>query len=419
MKITLKNLMWIQIFLLFTVRFIISISNFKYIAYISDVVTIFMGILIIKHYKKNKINFIILYFILNVIFWILSFICNERSTILLFLTMIREIGRFYIIFLAAQVCLKKQEYEKIFKIFDIVIFVHFVFILIQLYVIKVQKIDSVGGIFGIQYGYGNSSSHALCIFSLVISLYKYFKEEEPLHKFIIKLGIILTIGMLTEMKALIFEMVVIIILFFLFNMKIKIKNLIFISCLTVATLFFMSYIEKIYNINIFSISKINSYINSGYGNSRDGIGRIGGYEYVYNKCFEQKIFPTIIGYGFGASTSQYTYELYGAINLEYFTYAKMFYDTGIIGTILYFGFFVFCLICGVKILKRDKLLGTFEIVLTIMSIYFNFYSAIMESDFCGYMMYILLAMPFSFDILNHKKECNANLNNSKEDVDVY
>ena len=85
------------------------------------------------------------------------------------------------------------------------------------------------------------------------------------------------------------------------------------------------------------------------------------------------------------------------MNLGNFTYAKMFYDVGIVGSILYFAPFIICIFKGLELRKYNKMVSAFCIILGILCIYLNFYGSLLESDFCGYYMYILLALPFILD----------------------
>lgn len=401
MKLNLKKLMYIQIYLLFTVRFIINIFGITYIAYICDIVNILMLFLMIKSNKKNKVSNMIYFFLLQLAYWIINYLCGSMTSLSLFFVMIRELVRFYIIFLAAGISLEREDYNKIFKIFDITIFIHAFLILIQLYILKERNIDAVGGIFGISYGYGNSTSHVFLIITLIITLYKYFDKKEKTYFSIIKIVVILAIGMMTEMKSIIYEVAIIVLLFFALNKRISFKHFILICSFLGIFLGFSNYINKYFNFNIFSIDEINEYIDSGYASNINGIGRTDGYEKVYKICFDNRKSKIWLGYGLGAATSSKTKTFYPEMNLEYFTYAKMFYDTGIIGSIFYFMFFVICLIKSIKASKIDKQLSILVTAMAVIGIYFSFYSAVMESDFSGYMIYMLLAIPYMI-----KKEGN-------------
>lgn len=394
MKTNLKNLVWLQIAIIFIIRFVISITKINYLSYICDFLVIVMICLICKHYKKNKIPLVLGYIIVEILYWLIGFVFEERSNNNLFFFMMREFIRFYIMFLAVQICFSKKDYQKLFKIFDIVLFMHFLLVLFQIYVLKIANGDSVGGIFGVQFGYGNISSHSLLLIATLITMYNYLESNEKLTLSLFKFVIIICIGMMTEMKSIIFEVACIVALFVILNKKIKIRVLILLLIMIIAGIYFINYLQEYFNFDILNMESIDTYLSNGYAGNLEGIGRTDGYEKIYKLGFDSDMLRLLIGYGLGAATSTYTISLYGAINLEYFTYAKLFYDIGIIGSILYFGFFTIVIYEAMKTKKKDEMLSIFAIVTSIICIYLNFYGSSMESDFTGYCMYILLAIPF-------------------------
>ena len=262
MKINLKKLLYVQIYLIFIIRFIVYISGITYLSYICDAINVLILFFLIKYYRKNKMKIIVIFFIVQLIYWIITYWLGSMTNISLFFVMIRELVRFYIVFLAAGICMEKEDYEKIFKIFDIALFIHTFLIIIQLYVLKIKNIDAIGGIFGISYGYGNSTSHTFLIFILIITLYKYFNKSEKLHFSILKILLIIIIGMMTEMKSIIYEVTVIILLFLALNKKINLKYLILIGSFILIFLGFSDYINKYFNFNIFSLEEIVKYLES-------------------------------------------------------------------------------------------------------------------------------------------------------------
>ena len=394
MKINLNKILWLQIAIVFSIRFIISISKINYLSYICDLIIIIIIYLLCRHYRKGKMPLIIGYILIEVLYWILNFIFEERSNYYLFFFMVREFIRFYIIFLAVQVSFSKEDFKKLFKICDVILYIHFFLVLFQIFVLKIANGDSVGGIFGIQFGYGNISSHSLLLISSLITMYNYLENKESVCISLLKFLIIFSIGMMTEMKSIIFEVVCIILLFLIFYKKIKIKTLILVFMMIVFGFFSINYLKEYFNFNILNIVDIETYLSNGYADNVEGIGRTDGFMKVYELGFDNNLLRLLFGYGLGSATSSYTFNLYGAINLEYFTYAKLFYDIGVIGCLMYFGFFFIIIFEALKMKKNDELLSVFSIITSIVCIYLNFYGSSMESDFTGYIMYILLAIPF-------------------------
>lgn len=402
MKINLKKLIWIQIILLFTIRFIISVTKIDKISIICDIVLIAMCVMLIYHYRKNKIPRIAIYIFINVMFFMFSFVYGSRTSIVNFFYMFREFFRVYIFFLAVQVAFTKEDFEKIFSIFDIVSVIHVIMVLFQLFIMKVPNGDYAGGIFGVEFGYANGSSHILLLLVTMITMYKYFSGIENFKISILKLIMVFSVGMLTEMKSIIFEIFLIIALFIILEKRIKLKNIFIILVMILMSISFVKYMEQRFNFNILSFESINKYLNSGYGKNTDGIGRTNGLSKIYELCFENNNFKLLFGYGLGSATSVVTKNLYGNINLEYFTYAKLFYEIGLIGLILYFEFYFICIREAIKIKKQYTQLAILIISACIIGIYLNFYGSFMESDFGGYFMYMMFALPFVIKKENQK-----------------
>ena len=392
-KLNTHSMIWLQIYLLICVRLISNIVSNNVIVYLCDIVTI--AILVFSLLKsKVRVSRMAVFFIAEAAFWLCSFLFGVSGSISAFINLFRIFVRFYIVFLACCGEMNDDDYIKLFKVFDFIIFVHFALVMFQIFVLHETNGDAVGGIFGIVFGYGNGASHALILFSTLITLYKYFTEMETIKFSLVKIAMSFTIAMLTEMKSFVFEALIILLMFMLFNRKFKIRTMIIIVMIPIAGILFAKYIGSNFNFDIFSMNSINSYLDNGYGFNIDGIGRNDGYQKVFDACFNGDITKTIFGFGFATSASDFTAEHFGNMNLGNFTYAKIFYDMGIVGTILYFIPFILCIIQGIRIRKKALNLSIFSILLGIFGIYYSFYGSLMESDFSGYFYYILMSIPF-------------------------
>jgi hypothetical protein len=101
--------------------------------------------------------------------------------------------------------------------------------------------------------------------------------------------------------------------------------------------------------------------------------------------------------------------IYGNLNLEYFTYAKMFYDVGIIGLIFYYLPFVLGIKRSFSLMKIDRGFGQISFIISARAIYWTFYGNIIEADVGVYLLYLLLAVAF----LPTSKFININMQNNK------
>ena len=97
-----------------------------------------------------------------------------------------------------------------------------------------------------------------------------------------------------------------------------------------------------FNFNIFDLDSIYGYLNRGYGYNKDGVSRHDGYGKVIYRCIGGERRLSIFGLGFATSVSPFTETYFNNMNLGNFTYAKIFFDVGIVGSILYFTPFFIC-----------------------------------------------------------------------------
>lgn len=394
LQINTKKLIFIQIFMLFICRFVSGSTGISAFVYIEDVITILMLIALLYkthctiHTKLEKI------ILCELFYWIISFCIGINNSITDFIYQLRLIGRFYIVLLATMYCWNINEFKKLFKFLDYVFVIHFIISIYQLYIQNVGSRDAIGGIFGVQYGYGNGASHILIIIVLIITLFNYFNKNENLKFTAIKLIMIGILAVSIEIKSFIFEAMIIVLVMLLINKKLQIRTLILIIAAFFAISWAASYYLDTFNFDIGDIDGITLYIESGYGYNREGIGRTDGFVRIWEECFEHDIVKLIFGYGFGAAGSVFTKSNFGNYNLEYFTYAKIFYDLGVIGVILFYAPFVLGMFYSIRLLRQKKNIGIIGLLCSIFSIYWTFYSNILESDVGGYLFYTILAIAF-------------------------
>lgn len=380
--------------MLFICRFVSVSTGINSVVYIEDIITILiLRALLYKTHCiiRTKLEKILL---CELFYWIISFCIGINNSLSDFIYQLRLTGRFYIVLLATMYCWSQNDLKKLFKIFDYVFVIHFILSFFQLYIQNVTSRDAVGGIFGIQYGYGNGASHVLIIVVLIITLFKYFNKKENIKFSVLKLTMIGILAVSIEIKSFIFEAAVIVIVMMLINKKLQIRTVILVIAAFFAISWVATYYLDTFNFDIRNIEGITSYIESGYGYNRDGIGRTDGFVRVWEECFEHDVIKLFFGYGFGAAGTLFTKNNFGTYNLEYFTYAKLFYDLGVVGLILFYTPFILGIFYSIRLLKQKRSIGVIGLLCSIFSVYWTFYGNILESDVGGYLFYTILAVAF-------------------------
>lgn len=388
-SLNMRVLIKIQIALLFITRFISGYIGFQEIVYLNDVVTIVMLLfLIIESDLKIVDNLTKLIFV-EIIYWMISFVLGANNNLGSLIYMLRQYGRFYIFIIAVQKCYREQEYLKILSFINKLFFLHFILTILQVFVFKID-LDACGGIFGNVYGYGNIANHTLLLVTMIISLYYYFDKKESNYLFFLKTVMILSLAVIIEIKSFIFEMMFVYLIFILVQKKINAKTIIFVIIAFCAMVWGINYYINNFGFDIFDTQGITLYLSNGYAGNIRGIGRTDGFSKIIKNCFDNSILRSLFGFGLGASSMNSLYYKFGDLNLEYFTYAKLFYDMGIIGVILYYLPYIYILISGIRKIKENTNFSLLSIMATITAIYMTFYGTVMESDIGGYLLYFMM-----------------------------
>ncbi len=405
-KINLRKLVLFQITILMVSVILIGLTNLTQIIYITDIVNIIIFIdLIINHrllILDKKLNLLLLIFIIEILYWSISFGLGSYSTFSDYVKMARIFIRPLIIFVASSVALTSIDYKLIYKRLNTLFYIHFLMVLFQIFVQGYSNGDEIGGIFGVRFGYGNIASHFLLVFILIFSMSNYISKDEKILQLLTKLIMMFSIALLTEMKSFVFEAFIIVFFLLITQKKINMKILICIIFLSIASIIFVDKMNQYFHIDLFSFDQIEGYLSRGYAANDKGIGRIDGFTKINDTFFHNDITKVLFGMGFSSSISSYILRNYKDMNINYFTYAKVFFDCGIVGLLLYYMPFMWSIVCSIRNRKNDKLSSNMIIIFSMICLYFTFYGNLLESDFCGYLTFIVLSIPFI-----RKKETNC------------
>ena len=244
-KVNTRSLLWTQIYLLLIVRLISSLISFNPIVYLCDIVTIAIFVIQIKHGLPR--HGVVLLFAIEFIYWVISFTMGLSGSISAFIELSRVLVRFYIIFTAAFRVFDEKDYRKIFDIFDIIIVIHTALVFYQTYILHYTNGDMVGGLFGVTFGYGNTASHGLILIGTLVTVYKYFVCSDSVRKSAIKLVMLFSVAMITEMKSFVFEAALIVILFLVLDGRIKARTGLILAVIPVAGIVFLDYMINYFN----------------------------------------------------------------------------------------------------------------------------------------------------------------------------
>lgn len=288
-----------------------------------------------------------------------------------------------ILFLDADV-IRKNIYKFLFAL----LVLHMLLSVVEYF--KMHEADSVGGLFGTYFGYSNTCLHAYLLLCTIVFVSGYLTKK-------IKSGIffaVILMAMLTaavaELKIYYFELVLVFLVYMLLS-KQFFKSLVLAILLGVILVLGYMVFLKIYPgfTNFFSKEGVQEYLDSGYAGKTFNVTRTNGYSFIYENMFFRSKLMCLFGHGFTSDEANMVTEY----NVHYFTYSKLFYYGGIIGSLMYYMLPIHAFI---KLMKRKMEDTVLISALTGAAIIiFSRYSSECSNAVGGVMYYTLLALGYS------------------------
>ena len=216
---TCKNLIYIQIIIVLSVFFLISVFHLpSFLSYVTDIINILLLFCIFK-IKGTKLDQVggryirisIGAFCISVVIGIIINIVPP----LLILWGARNLFRGIIFIIACVRFLDEEDVDKIFKIFFFAQLINLLVTLYQYLVLGINQ-DYLGGIFGIEQGC-NGATNIFCVILLTYFGVNYINKKMPIHLFAIIAISTLIIAALAEIKIYYIEFALIIVLVILFS----------------------------------------------------------------------------------------------------------------------------------------------------------------------------------------------------------
>ena len=415
-------LMWLLIVVPFWLSFLNENLGAPHgISYMLDVVWLWLLILIgmnRRRDEKRKIGVLALWVILFLFYTVLVYIVVYQSA-LYYLWGLRNNFRFFVAFLAFATFLKTEEVTDYFKLFDIIFWINFVFSLYQYFVIGLRG-DHLGGIFSTEAG-GNGYTNIFFLIVLTKDILLYLEKKEKLGKCVLKCIAALLIAALAELKFFFVEFVVILGLASLFTKFTWRKFFVIVGGLA-AVMAFAALLSELFPVfeGFLSFSWFAEAGSSdkGYTSSGD-LNRLNAIPQI-NELWLTNFWQRLFGLGLGnCDTSSFALvqtpfnTAYHDMHYTWLSYAYIYLETGWIGLVFYYGFFVLVYLGIRKIEKRSEgLTQTYcrmGRILAIMCMIIAVYNSSLRTE-AGYMMFFALAVPFALN--RGKKECRTDAEKS-------
>lgn len=406
-RIKIKSLVKFIIFMPFAFAILLQLIHLpSIIKYTVDFCWIFvLGIMLYskKNFKDVQIKclqrWIILYFLYTIVAYVMNF-----QSIFYYLWGIRNNFRFYVLFFACIRYFSVEDSDLILNLFDKLYFINFFITIIQYFIFGIKQ-DLLGGIFGNETG-ANGYTNILIIIVLSKSIIYYLNKKENGIVCISKIISAICIAAMAELKFFYIELVIIIVVASLLT-KPSLKKAVIIVVLFLGIYYGLNLIAVIFPSSSGGEYSLLGFIQSGmdskgYTGSND-LNRLTGIYQINNRFFKS-IPRRLFGFGLGNCDSNMSFDflitpfskMYSFLHYAWFMLAISYLETGIVGLIFIFGFYVYILIsCLYKIVKKDgiKEYCQIAVLIAICSIILCIYNQSMRVE-SAYMIYFTLALPY-------------------------
>lgn len=305
--------------------------------------------------------------------------------------------------------MKVRQKEEAICFFEKIFWIHVVLVLYQYFVLG-NTGDYIGGIFGIAQG-GNSGNNLILCIASTIALWRYLRKECNLTNLLIKLGCCFAVAAVSELKFYFAEIFIIVGLLLSLSDGVsrKVKAIAALICALIVGLSLLYTIFPQW-IGYFTIEHFMELLDGGRNLGGRTIDRFSSLPELYRIFYSGKGSKILFGYGLGSADYSLAYEfLKSPIYLNYYftgysqlSYAFLFIELGIIGSILYLLLIIAPIISG---LKRKDEYCPITVVVGVLCLLLIFYDVTMKIE-PQYFAFFLLSMPFW-----NEEDCENNLRN--------
>jgi len=378
-------------------------SGVKYFIDISLILLIVLSIINLVKKKVvliKEVRFITVWILLFLVLTLIVYMARYQS-LLYYIWGVRNNFRYYMAFLACILFFEKADIDKFLKFFDVFFWCNSAFCLIQFLFFDIRG-DYLGGFFGLEKG----CNAYLNIFMIIITtkaIVFCLNKKEGVWLCISKCSVGLLVAALAEIKFFFVEFLVILVIASVIT-QISLRKIIILVVGLLAIMVAASILITLFPhfANFLSIDFIIDSTSTGGYSAAGQLNRLTTIPTISKKILTT---PSLKWFGLGlgnCDTSNFEFLktpfYYNYIHLRYnwFSSSFIYLETGFIGLILFFGFF---LILGVKsfiMSKKDnavKEYGQIALIAAVLCIMLGIYDSSLRTE-AGYMMYFVLSFPF-------------------------
>lgn len=360
---------------------------------------------------------------LFLIYALLAYLPQWQSP-LYYLWGMRNNFRFYAAFFAFASFLKAEDVKDYWKLMDKLFWVDILVSVYQFFALGINQ-DRLGGVFSTDVG-GNGYTNIFFVIIVIKSIVFYLEKREKLGTCLAKCSAAMVVAAMAELKFFFVEFILVVALAVLFTSFSWRKPALIIGgiaglavCVPLLSSLFAGGDTDWFSVDWFLETAFSDrgYTSSGDLNRLTAISQI-------NKLWLKNGWQQLFGLGLGnCDTASYAilntpfFEAYGNMHYTWISYAMMYLETGWIGLVFYWGFFVLVYFRVRRIeRKSDAAIRTYCRIARIMAILcvgISIYNSSLRTE-AGYMAYFVLAVPFAAN--NQRSHMTSNQRNIKETI---
>ena len=382
------------------------------IIYAGDIINLylFLNILYVlphrRRYSGALDNWLMLFIVGTVIGLLLNL---SIESIIMYVWGARNNFRFFIFFYACILFLEKKDIDRVLKTLNVIFCINTLVYIYEWSVLKVYG-DFLGGIFGITQGCNGRLNLFLCVVCCY-NLLQYFQNRIKIWKVAVIIALSLGMAVVSELKVFFFEIVIIMVLIMAMN-GVSVKTII----VTIGGVFALSMaitmINSMYDYsrisvdgtgNIFSPINIVHYLTkrSGYNGYGTDLNRFTAAFQINESFFRGQLDKQLFGIGLGGAdysgipmfVSRF-YKEYAFLHYQWFQYAWLFLETGVVGLISYIMIVITIMWKALHLNDRFFTYKALTVVVCVLVMISLLYNISMRVESSAYLMFMLLATPF-------------------------
>ena len=334
-------------------------------------------------------------------FSLFGFALNYQSVVY-YIWGLRNNTRFFVFFIACTLMIKEEWVEGYLDTFDKLLGLNFLIVLYQ-YFIGGNHGDKLGGIFGETKGC-NAYMNIFLLIVLSRSVLRYLHKQEKLSECIFKCIIGLAIAVLSEVKVMIVEFIILVAMASMM-MRFTMRKILLVISALVGILLSVRAISVLFPSfdGWFSINGILEILTSESGyTGRNDLNRLTAVPAVLER-FLPHLTDKIFGLGLGNcdyATFDFLqtpfYQSHKSLHYYWFSSAFLVLETGLLGFAVYLCLFIAIFVAAhwrEKTNQANVVYCQMAKIMALISIITVFYNAALRTE-AGYMAFFALALPF-------------------------